>query len=156
MFNRGCKYIISRDNRDYIYEFTTSKNIKYEVKFMYESPGVCNFEFKNLTEDRYDVVNYKNNTSIEFYSTLINILDDFMNLVLPDVVISSYSKNDPISRYKLNKRLHEYIIKKYKNVPHFNKITYEEEDLPNKVIFYAKRNSTNNLLQLKRKRLNRG
>ncbi len=155
MFDRVCKYNISRRDKDYIYNFKTSKDIEYEVIFEYHKAGVCALDYKNLTENSFEVINYKDSTSIELFSTLVAIISDFVNLIAPDEMVLSYNKRDPISRYKLTKRLINLFKRKYKNKTGFTNITYEEIDKGNKINFYLKRNVENTLLQLKRKRLNK-
>jgi len=69
-------------------------------------------------------------------------------------MVLGYNKKDPISRYKLTKKLVLFFIRKYRNKKGFENITFEEIDKDNKILFVLKRNISNTLLQLKRKRLN--
>lgn len=155
MFNEPCKYTIRRENKNYIYNFKTSSGVEFDVTFDYLKAGKCELIYKNLNENSYDVQNYKNSTSIEVFSTLVSIINDFNDLVIPDEMVLGYNKKDPISRYKLTKKLVIFFIRKYRNKKGFENITFEEIDKDNKILFVLKRNISNTLLQLKRKRLNR-
>lgn len=154
MFDRVCKFNIRRDGRDYIYNFKTSNGVEFDVVFEYVKAGKCNLDYKNLTEDSYKVLNYKDNTSIELFSTLVAIIEDFNNLVIPDEMVLAYKKSDPESRYKLTKKLVLFFIRKYKKKPGFEKVSYEEEEKDGRIYFYLKRNVTNTFLQFKRKKIN--
>tara|TARA_E500000318_G_scaffold59902_1_gene55598 strand:- start:2710 stop:3189 length:480 start_codon:yes stop_codon:yes gene_type:complete len=156
MFNKNRKYIISKRGRDIVYTFTTSTDIKYEVVFEYIEAGKCELIYKNITKNSYNIQNYNDNTSIEVFSTIVNIINDFNNLIIPDEMILSYNTIDPLSRYKLTKKLVLFFIRKYKNKAGFDNITFEEIKENNKIIFLLKRNIKGTMLYLKRKRLNKG
>ena len=75
MFNKNRKYIISKRGRDIVYTFTTSTDIKYEVVFEYIEAGKCELIYKNITKNSYNIQNYNDNTSIEVFSTIVNIIN---------------------------------------------------------------------------------
>tara|TARA_E500000318_G_C3482171_1_gene180876 strand:+ start:236 stop:712 length:477 start_codon:yes stop_codon:yes gene_type:complete len=153
MFNKKRRFDIKRDGKDYIYNFTTSTGIQYDIRFEYVRAGVSHLKCKNLTDTSCKIWNYRDNTNIEFFSTLIAIIHDFNDLIIPDEIIFSCKKTS-ISQYSIVERIINFFINKYKNRVGFNKLSYNVEVKPHNVFFIIKRNVTNTLLQLKRKRIN--
>lgn len=153
MFNKKQRFDIRRDGKDYIYNFTTSTGIEYDIRFEYVRAGVSHLKCKNLTDTSSKICNYRDNTNIEFFSTLIAVVEDFNKLILPDEIIFSYSKTF-IGQYSIVKRLIKFFINKYKNKVGFNKLSYNVDIKNNNNYYVIKRNVLNTLLQAKRKRIN--
>ena len=153
MFNKKRRFDIRRDGKDYIYNFTTSTGIQYDIRFEYVRAGVCHLKCKNLTDTSSKIWNYRDNTSIEFFSTLIAVVEDFNELILPDEMMFSF-EDIPLKAHFITKKLINLFIKRCRNKAGFDKLSYDVKGEKDKLYFIVYRNVKNTLLQAKRKRIN--
>ena len=153
MFNKKRRFDIRRDGKDYIYNFTTSTGIQYDIRFEYVRAGVSHLKCKNLTDTSSKIWNYRDNTSIEFFSTLIVVVEDFNELILPDEMMFSF-EDVPLKTHFITKKLINLFIKRCRNKAGFDKLSYDVKGEKDKLYFIVYRNVKNTLLQAKRKRIN--